>query len=164
VDAETFKSLPVTKLLRLKRLVVVEVDGISEEELQYYLDHVVFGIPKEEDSEQEAPAEEDDVVEELPPEFEEHSPDLPVDDVLCAEVPDPPAVEDPPEEVPKPEEVVQPEEEEEVEPGHTLEDLKGMNYRTELQPFAKELGLSAAGTKKNLAARIFDHLESQHVQ
>ncbi len=176
VDGDRFTSRQITNLLRLKRVVVVEVEGVDQEALDRYFNDYLFvedftlhpskgleilgllpttlapPLTEEPDPEPEVEVIHEPEPEELEPE-EAPEPELAPEPDVPLQVEEPSAAPLP--EVAEP--LPAPEEPQDDTSGpDTLEELEAMSYR-DLQGLAGDLGLAANGKKAELVQRIYDY-------
>tara|TARA_Y100000034_G_scaffold116791_1_gene155533 strand:- start:233 stop:751 length:519 start_codon:yes stop_codon:yes gene_type:complete len=169
ISAEVLHSDQVTRLLRLKRLVVVDCEGTTMDRVQAYLNECVFEVESSEPVPERfetvpatpappmIPVVEDPEPESAQPEHAERGEEGSEDAAQSAPVEEVPKVVDPP--VPGP--LAEPETEGTEDRIYAMGELVGMHYRNELQPLARRLGLNAGGTKAVLAQRIIDFQKEQ---
>ena len=138
LDAERFMSRQINKLLKMKRLVVVDCEDTTMSSLEEYLERFVYGDEVLEDFVEEP------VQDEPPAPPENTGPPEPE-----APVPEPPPAAEPAEPLSEPDGT--------EDRDYGKDELSGMHYRNELQPLAKRLGLPANGSKDEIVARILEH-------
>lgn len=179
VTAEQLQTSAIVKKLRLKRLTIADCEGTTMEEVQAFLDSVVFVDPGEDSKPtagevgveitRELMEEESGVRRVLPsrvakededpdPELEEPVEEEDPEDTPVEEVPEPeePDLEDDLDSEEPVEEVPEPVLEDDPSGPDTLEELEALGYR-ELQGLAGDLGLAANGRKAELVKRIYDY-------